>query len=95
MAPGSEQRIQTPSGNLTLRTVINIREAVELVDLQRKIWGYGRPDADLPYPARALFAISESGGHVAVASLENTPVGFSLAWTAMNRVSKKPYLHSQ
>lgn len=66
-----------------------------IVDLQREIWGYGLPDADLPYPARCLFAFSESGGLVAGAFVEEEPVGFGFAWIGKDRQSGKSYLNSQ
>lgn len=95
MAPGRERCIQTSSGEIRLRAIGDITAATRLVELQREIWGYGRPDTDFPHPARALFAISQSGGHVAAAFLDNLAVGLSLAWIGMEPVSQKPYLHSQ
>jgi predicted GNAT superfamily acetyltransferase len=66
-----------------------------LEELQREIWGYGEPGADPPYPARALFAISESGGLVSLATVEGAPAGFCLAWLGRTREDSLPYLHSQ
>jgi predicted GNAT superfamily acetyltransferase len=61
-------------------------------DLQREIWGYGEPGADTAYPARALFALSESGGLVSLALLDGEPAGFAVAWLGR---STDFYLHSQ
>ena len=66
-----------------------------LVELQQEIWGYGLPDSDFPYPARALFAFSESGGLVAGAFLENRAIGLAIAWPGIEDLSGRAYLHSQ
>ncbi|MBI4446614.1 MAG: hypothetical protein HY645_11980 [Acidobacteria bacterium] len=67
----------------------------ELVELQKSIWGYGTPQGDLPYPARALFALAESGGHVGAAKCGEQIVGFSVAWLGRDFNSGEEYLHSQ
>ena len=95
MTPEPERRIQVSSREVRLRTLVSVREMSQLVELQGGIWGYGQPDRDFPYPARALFAVAESGGHVAGAFVDNVAVGFSVAWLGIDPVSQKPYLHSQ
>ncbi len=90
-----DRRIQGSSSEIRLRTLDTIGEMSQLVHLQREIWGYGQPDSDFPYPARALFALAESGGHVGGAFLDDLPVGLSLAWRGVDLVSQMPYLHSQ
>ncbi len=87
--------IQVSSSEVRLRTLDTIGEMSQLVHLQREIWGYGQPDTDFPYPARALFALAESGGHVGGAFLDDLPVGLSVAWRGMDPLLQKPYLHSQ
>ena len=95
MNPEPDRRIQVSSSEVRLRTLDTIGEMSQLVHLQREIWGYGQPDSDFPYPARALFALAESGGHVGGAFLDDLPVGFSVAWRGVDPVSQMPYLHSQ
>ena len=90
-----DRRIRVSSGEVRLRTLDTIDEMSQLVHLQRDIWGYGQPDTDFPYPARALFALAESGGHVGGAFLDDLPVGLSVAWRGVDSLLKKPYLHSQ
>ena len=87
--------VDIASGKLWLRILDTIEDAREVVRLQQEIWGYGRSGADFPYPARALFAISRSGGHVALACTDGVAVGFSLAWPGLNLTSQETYLHSQ
>lgn len=89
-----------PSSPPSPRTVLiqdlhSLTDMLPIVELQRQIWGYGRTDTEFPYPARALLAISESGGHVAGAFVEGAMVGFSLAWLGMSEASRELYLHSQ
>ena len=95
MIPEPERRIQVSSREVCLRTLRSVKEMSQLVELQRVIWGYGQPDRDFPYPARALFAVAESGGHVAGAFVNQIAVGFSVAWMGIDPLSQKPYLHSQ
>ena len=95
MIPEPERRIQVSSHEVCLRSLRSVKEMPQLVELQRVIWGYGEPDRDFPYPARALFAVAESGGHVAGAFVNQIAVGFSLAWMGIDPLLQKPYLHSQ
>jgi len=95
MNPEPDRPIQVSSKEVRLRTLDTIGEMSQLVHLQGEIWGYGQPDTDFPYPARALFALAESGGHVAGAFLDDLPVGLSVAWRGVDPVSQMPYLHSQ
>ena len=95
MNPERDRRIQDSSSEVRLHTLDTIGEMSQLVHLQREIWGYGQPNSDFPYPARALFALAESGGHVGGAFLDDLPVGLSLAWRGVDPVSQMPYLHSQ
>ena len=95
MIPSSHERIEIEGSVLEVRAMTTLDEGIELVELQREIWGYGLPNADFPYPARALFALSKSGGHVAVAYENSKPVAFSLAWIGRQTHSGPTYLHSQ
>ena len=95
MNPEPDRPIQVSSSAVQLRTLDTIVEMSQLVHLQSEIWGYGQPDTDFPYPARALFALAQSGGHVGGAFLDDLPVGLSVAWRGMDPVSQMPYLHSQ
>ena len=95
MSPEPGRRIRISSGEVRLRTLDTIDEMSQLVHLQREIWGYGEPDTDFPYPARALFALAESGGHVGGAFLDDLPLGLSVAWRGVDPLLQKPYLHSQ
>jgi predicted GNAT superfamily acetyltransferase len=95
VSPEPDRPIHTSSSEVRLRTLDSIGEMSQLVDLQREIWGYGEPNTDFPYPARALFALAESGGHVGGAFLDDHPVGLSVAWRGVDPVSQMPYLHSQ
>ncbi len=95
MSPEPDRSIQLSSSEVRLRTLHSIGEMSRLVHLQREIWGYGQPDTDFPYPARALFALAESGAHVAGAFIDDLPVGLSLAWRGVDPLLQKPYLHSQ
>ena len=90
-----DRPLQVSSSEVRLRTLDTIGEMSQLVHLQGKIWGYGQPDTDFPYPARALFALAQSGGHVGGAFLDDLPVGLSVAWRGVDPVSQMPYLHSQ
>ena len=91
----NEKFVDITSGKLLLRKVETIEDAREVVRLQTEIWGYGQPGADFPYPARALLAISRSGGHVVLASTGGVAAGFSVAWLGLNLTSQETYLHSQ
>ncbi len=72
-----------------------MEEMPSIVELQREIWGYGLPDADFPYPARCLFAFSESGGLVAGVFCEGRPIGFGFTWIGKDRQAGNSYLNSQ
>jgi predicted GNAT superfamily acetyltransferase len=78
-----------------IRALTATDEMAAVVELQREIWGYGDTGADHPYPARALFAFSESGGLVSGAFTEEGLVGFALAWLGRLESSGRAYLHSQ
>ena len=95
MIVGDGSSTKTLSERVAIRHLQSLRDMLPIVKLQRMIWGYGKPNAGLPYPARALFAISESGGHVAGAFIKSNIVGFSLAWLGTNRFTGENYLHSQ
>ena len=87
--------VDTPSGALRIQALTTMPEMKEVVRLEEEIWGYGRPGSDPAYPARALFAFSESGGLVAGAFSEEKLVAFAAAWQGVERESKRRYLHSQ
>ncbi len=87
--------VDTPSGALRIQALTTMPEMKEVVRLEEEIWGYGRPGADLPYPARALFAFSESGGLVAGAFSGEKLVAFAAAWQGVEQKSRMRYLHSQ
>ncbi len=95
MNPEPDRRTQVSSSEVCLRTLDTIGEMSQLVHLQSEIWGYGQPDTDFPYPARALFALAQSGGHVGGAFIDDLPVGLSVAWRGMDPLLQEPYLHSQ
>lgn len=87
---------KTPEeSSLEVTALRTLAEMEEVLELQRQIWGYGGPAADYPYPARALFALSESGGLVAAARKGGRLVGFSLGWLGRDRQMGTWYLHSQ
>ena len=90
-----ERWIEVCSLRIELRKLKSVTEMQEVVKLQTEIWGYGRSGADYPYPARALLALSESGGLVAAAFLDGLPIGFSAAWIGIEQVSGQYFLHSQ
>ena len=90
-----ERQVETSSGLVHIRTLHSLQDMSQLVSLQRQIWGFGQPGSDLPCPARTLFALSESGGHLAAAFLDDLAVGFVAAWMGQFSNSHKPYLHSQ
>ncbi|MFL7871947.1 MAG: hypothetical protein AB8I58_24170, partial [Anaerolineales bacterium] len=50
-------------------------------------WGYGSKGFDSVYPARALFALSESGGFISGAYIRDKLVAFSAAWIGLLCVS--------
>ena len=95
MTSGVKQSSPTSPPPVTIQDLHSLEDMLPILELQRQIWGYGRADAEFPYPARVLFAISESGGHVAGAFVEGAMVGFSVAWLGTNRPSGELYLHSQ
>ena len=90
-----ERTVQTGSQAIHLRALTSIGEMDQVVDLEEQIWGYGAPGSDSPYPARALFALAESGGLVAGAFAGGDLVGFALAWLGSENGTRVPYLHSQ
>ena len=94
-AGNRERQIETPSGRLTICALSGAYQFEGVVGLQKKIWGYGAPGGDDPYPERALFALAESGGLIALALLNERPVGFSAAWLGMDPRVDHHYLHSQ
>jgi predicted GNAT superfamily acetyltransferase len=81
-------------GNVQVEVLRTPQEMTVLEDLQREIWGYGEPGADPPYPARALLALAESGGLVALARVDSQPAGFSVAWIG-RWTDQQFYFHSQ
>lgn len=87
--------VNTPSGPLRIQALTTMPEMKEVVRLEEEIWGYGRPGSDAPYPARALFAFSESGGLVAGAFSADRLVAFAAGWQGVERESEMRYLHSQ
>lgn len=90
-----ERTVQTGIQAIRLRALKTIDEMDQVVDLEEQIWGYGAPGSDSPYPARALFAVAESGGLVAGAYSGGDLVGFALAWLGSENGTRVPYLHSQ
>src|SRR5690606_6594767 len=92
---GNTEGSDTSSTSITIRVLSSIEEMSQLVILQKEIWGYGEDGADYPYPARALFAISESGGLVSGAFVEGELAAFSVAWIGYEDEVGRPYLHSQ
>jgi predicted GNAT superfamily acetyltransferase len=84
--------MEMPNTGFEVRSLATPAEMNLIEDLQREIWGYGEPGADTAYPARALFALSESGGLVSLALLDGEPAGFAVAW--LGRAGSF-YLHSQ
>lgn len=92
-------RVRSGGRTLEIRRLETVREVEPLVDLQAQIWGYGRPGADFPYPVRALFALSQSGGLVAGAFLDESLVGFAVAWLGLGSPDGSSFgryhLHSQ
>lgn len=90
-----ERTVPTGTQAIRLRTLKTIDEMDQVVDLEERIWGYGAPGSDSPYPARALFAMAESGGLVAGAFAGGDLVGFALAWLGSENGTRVPYLHSQ
>ncbi|HUG43137.1 MAG TPA: hypothetical protein VMN76_02745 [Acidobacteriota bacterium] len=87
--------MMTLDRQLTIRRLADLAEMDSLVELQREIWGYGDAGQDFPYPARALFSISESGGLVAGAYAGERLAGFSAAWLGLAPDNQQWYLHSQ
>ena len=80
---------------ISLRRLATLEEMDSAVELQAQIWGYGRDDRDHPYPSRALFALSESGGLVSGAFCDEKLAGFAVAWLGRFQSSGAYYLHSQ
>ena len=95
MTSGDGQFSPTSPHPVTIQDLHSLTDMLPIVELQRRIWGYGRTNTEFPYPARALFAISESGGHVAGAFVEGSMIGFSVAWLGTSSPSGEIYLHSQ
>ena len=90
-----KHQIKTSSGLVHIRTLHSLEEMYPLIDLQRQIWGFGQVGSDPPCPARTMFALSESGGHLSAAFLDDLAIGFSVAWMGQLKEYNKPYLHSQ
>ncbi len=88
-------KLETRFAEVTVTQLSAPDDMLGLEELQREIWGYGEPGADPPYPARALFALSESGGLVSLATVAGERAGFSLAWLGRTPEGSTPYLHSQ
>lgn len=82
-------------GLVSVKKLNSIEDMRTVVDLQKEIWGYGTHGTDGPYPARALLALSASGGLVSMACVGNEPVGFALAWLGRLPEKGQLYLHSQ
>ena len=80
---------------ISLRNLSTLEEMEWGVELQARIWGYGRDGRDHPYPSRALFSLSESGGLVSGAFCGDELVGFAVAWLGRSRSPSSYYLHSQ
>ncbi len=80
--------------NVQVKVLRTSQEMTVIEELQREIWGYGEPGADPPYPARALLALAESGGLVALARVDSEPAGFSVAWIG-RWTDHQFYFHSQ
>ena len=89
------RQIKTASGMVHIRTLNSLEEMYPLIDLQRQIWGFGKVGSDPPCPVRTMFALSESGGHLAAAFLNDLAIGFSVAWMGQLKEYNEPYLHSQ
>lgn len=83
------------SAGFTFRRLKSISEISPLEELQRVIWGYGSDGFDSVYPTRALYALSESGGHISGAYSLDRLVGFSLAWIGKDETTGEIYLQSQ
>ena len=90
-----DRTVQTGIQTIRIRALTRIGEMDRVVDLEEQIWGYGTPGSDSPYPARALFALAESGGLVAGAFAGGELVAFALAWLGSENGTRVPYLHSQ
>lgn len=86
---------QGKPGLVSVKRLNSIEEMQAIVELQKTIWGYGSSGTDAPYPARALMALSASGGLVSMACVENEPAGFALAWLGRLPETGELYLHSQ
>lgn len=93
--PEGAAKVNNGSTSPRIRALSSVEEMNELVALQKEIWGYGEEGADHPYPARALFALSESGGLVSGAFVDGELAGFSVAWIGYEGEDGPPYLHSQ
>ena len=90
-----EREVHLYCGLVTVKSLHQLEEMKLVEDLQKEIWGYGLPGKAFPYPARCLFEFVESGGLVAAALLNGTPISFSCAWLGRDKTSSKYYLHSQ
>lgn len=93
--PDYAVKLKTGSPSIVIRVLSSVEEMAPLVELQKEIWGYGEEGADYPYPSRALFALSESGGLVSGAFTEDELAGFSVAWIGYEGEKGPAYLHSQ
>ncbi len=82
-------------GNVEIKSLETLEEMKLVVDLQRDIWGYGKPDTAFPYPDRCLFEFAESGGLVGGAFIDDKIIGFSAAWLGKDKNLNKQYLHSE
>jgi len=81
--------------DVSLRNLVTLEEMEAAEILQAQIWGYGRDSGDHPYPSRALFSLSESGGLVSGAFHEGKLVAFAAAWLGRWEKTRSYYLHSQ
>lgn len=81
--------------DLIIRQLTEIGSMGLIEELQLEIWGYGESGGDKPYPTRALYGFAASGGLIALAVLNNEPVGFSVAWVGRSHQSGQCYLQSQ
>lgn len=91
----STMRSFEPHPDLVIRELTDIGSMGLIEELQFEIWGYGESGGDKPYPSRALYGFAASGGLIALAVINNEPVGFSVAWVGRNHQSGQCYLQSQ
>ena len=93
--PQPERTVPILLTPIRIKALTTIQEMENIVELEKQIWGYGTPGSDDPYPARAMFAMVESGGLVAGALLKEELVAFAVAWLGSETGTRRPYLHSQ